>query len=87
MENIKSQIKYVLSTLLGYVVTLMNFYISMVFFLFLVADETIHGKPNLELKEKLVDIIDKVIEIPETLRAFFNKENLQRRFNFYNIFQ
>ena len=86
MANMKNQLVYVLGTLLQYAVNLLNFYFSILFFLILVFDEAIHGKTNIEMKDKFIEYINKVIEIPETVHQFLSKDNLQKRFNFHNIF-
>ena len=86
MANFKHQLVYVLGTLLQYFVNVLNFYFSAVFFIILVINEAIYGKVNWALKEKFIEYIDKIIEIPETLQHAFSKDNLQKTFNFNNIF-
>ncbi|MFN3402905.1 MAG: hypothetical protein ACK40G_02345 [Cytophagaceae bacterium] len=70
MRNITNSVKNLLVNVSTVVTVCLSFYFSSILFIILLLDQAIYGKLNVELKEDFEHIIDRIEQMPVSLRSF-----------------
>jgi len=77
MKNLSLNFKLAIAQLLGFFSFVASFYLSIIFFTYLIIDEEFKGNPNPELKDEFVAFTSKISSLPEKLfTAPKNKEGV-----------
>jgi len=77
MKNPLSYLKFLVLPILYSVSFICSLYLSIVFFLILMANEAMNGKPNPNLKEDFSAFIQKVSDLPEVIFAPVEKKEVE----------
>jgi hypothetical protein len=71
MKNLLSHFKAIIISALNIIFFISSMYLSIIFFLILMTNESVKGKKNPMLKEELSSFIQKISDLPE---SFFPQE-------------
>jgi hypothetical protein len=76
MKNLSSYFKSIFLSALNIISFVACMYLSIIFFLILLAEESVKGRKNEPLKEEFASVIQKISDIPQSLFSPMQKEGV-----------